>query len=58
MIVAAAAVADPAPNPLLGHHITQSHVQISQLVQAPQTGWNGAAELIGVEVPDATERGA
>ena len=51
-------IADPAPNPLLGHHITQSHVQISQGVHAPQTGRNGAAELIVTEVPDATARGA
>ena len=51
-------IADPAPNPLLGHHITQSHVQVRQGVHAPQTCRNGAAEPIGVEVPDATARGA
>ena len=39
--------ADPARNPLLGHHITQSHIQINQLVQAPQTGRNGAVETVG-----------
>ena len=51
-------IADPAPNPLLGHHITQSHVQFSERVHAAQTRRNGAAELIGAEGPDATARGA
>ena len=50
--------ATPAPNPLLGHHITQSHVQLSQGVHAPKTGGNGAAELIVGEGPDATARRA
>ena len=50
-------MADPAPNPLLGHQITQSHVQFSQFVQAAQTGRNGAAELMDAEGPDATARG-
>ena len=40
------------------HHITLSHVQKSQLVQTPQTGRNGAAELIVGEVPDVTARGS
>ena len=51
-------IADPAPNPLLVHHITQSHLQCKKIVHAPQTGRNGAAELICIEVPDATARGA
>ena len=51
-------IADPAPNPLFGHHITQSHVQYSQGGHAAQTGRNGAAELVVVEVPGATAQGA
>ena len=49
-------IADPAPNPLLVHHITQSHVQITHGVHAPQTGRNGASEIIAIEQPDATAR--
>ena len=51
-------IADPAPNLLLGHHITQSHVQSRQGVHVAQTRRNCAAELIGAEGPDATARGA
>ena len=51
-------IADPAPNPLLGHHMTQSHVQISHLVRAPETGRYGAAESIFGEPPDATAQRA
>ena len=50
-------IAGPAPNALPVHHITQLHVQFSQLVHAPQTGRHGAAETIAVEFPDATARG-
>ena len=51
-------IPDPDPNLLLGHHITQPNVQSSQLVHATQTGWNGAADKIAPEGPDATARGA
>ena len=44
-------------NPLLRHHITQSHVQASHQGHAPQTSRKGAAEATVGEVPDATARG-
>ena len=50
-------IADPTPNPLLGHHITQSHVHSSHR-QPPQTGRNGSGETTVLEVPDATAQGA
>ena len=37
--------------------ITQSHVQRNQIVHAPQTGRNGAAETIVPQGPDAIARG-
>ena len=49
-------IADPAPNPFIVHCMPQSHVQVSQPIHAPQTGRNRAAEVIVVEVPDATAR--
>ena len=49
-------IADPAPNPLLGHHITQSHVQSKLGVQKKKCR-NGAAEIIAGEFPDAIARG-
>ena len=51
-------IADTAPNPLLVHHITQSHVQFSQRGRVPQTGRNGEAELFVAELPNATAWGA
>ena len=48
----------PCSHPLLVQNITQSHVQISQRLRAPQTGRNGAAETIVGEGPDETARGA
>ena len=51
-------IPDPDPNPLLRHHITQSNVQVSQLVHATQTGWNGAADKSAPDGADATAQGA
>ena len=51
-------IANPAPNPLRVHYITQSHVQKGDRVIAPQTGRNGAGELIRKEVPDETPWGS
>ena len=51
-------IADPDPNPFIVHCMPQSHVQSSQPIHASQTGRNRAAEVIVVEFPDATARGA
>ena len=51
-------IANPARNPLRVHFIIQSHVQITESIIAPQTGRNGAGELIAVEDPDETARGS
>ena len=51
-------IPNPAPNPLHVHFITQSHVQYSESIIAPQTGRNGAGELISFEVPDEAVRGS
>ena len=51
-------IADPAPNLFIVYYITQSHVQSSQSIIAPQTSRNCAGELIIGTVPDETARGA
>ena len=51
-------IADPAPNPLLVHHIAQSHVQFTETITAPQNARNGSGETTSLEAPDETARGA
>ena len=51
-------IANPAPNPLHVHYITQSHVQSLESIIAPQTGRNGAGELIRIKVSDETAWGS
>ena len=51
-------IANPDASPLRVHYITQSHVQLRESIIPPQTGRNGAGELIATEVPDETARGS
>ena len=51
-------IAKPTPNPLHVHYITQSHIQCRECVIAPQTGRNGAGELIRREGTDETAWGS